>query len=113
MHDMNSDTTGSGPQHSGPGGVDAGRGPGGVDAGRESPRSRRWASTMSGYSGPVRLAHADSAARIDRPGDTHPGPPATEPLHRLAREEQEDVLLAPGATPRVGGRQPGPGGGAR
>jgi dGTPase len=61
-------------------------------------RNARWASTMSGYSGPVRLAHADSGARIDRPDAT-----AREPLERVAREEREDGLLAPGASRAVGG----------
>ena len=68
-------------------------------------RNVRWASTMSGYSGPVRLAHADSAARIDRPdaagtggGDAHP----RRPLEREAREEREEGFLAPGATRALG-----------
>jgi dGTPase len=62
---------------------------------------------MSGYSGPVRLAHADSAARIDRPdapGASDAG--ATEdvlpPLEREAREVREDGFLAPGATRAIG-----------
>ena len=55
---------------------------------------------MSGYSGPVRLAHADSHARIG----PAPGPPAADhappalPSGREEREELEDALLAPGAT---------------
>jgi dGTPase len=73
-------------------------------------RNVRWASTMSGYSGPVRLAHADSAARIDRPdaagavsaGDGTDGAPR-HPLEREAREEREEGFLAPGATRAVGG----------
>jgi dGTPase len=59
---------------------------------------------MAGYSGPVRLAHADSHARI---GPT-PGSPATErpepvaPCGRTEREELETTLLAPGATRAAG-----------
>ena len=75
--------------------------------GGKTERNVRWASTMSGYSGPVRLAHADSAARIDRadaPGDSGAG--ATEdvrpPLEREAREEREEGFLAPGATRAIG-----------
>ena len=66
----------------------------------ETERSARWAATMSGYAGPVRLAHADSHARIG-PG---PGSPAADhaqpamPSGREEREELEDSLLAPGAT---------------
>ena len=76
----------------------------------------RWASTMAGYSGPVRLAHADSSARIDRPGSAVPGAAratvargqrrlaaAAEPLARAAREEREDGFLAPGASRATGG----------
>jgi dGTPase len=71
-------------------------------------RNVRWASTMSGYSGPVRLAHADSAARIDRPGAGEPGAVDADddtrrPLEREAREEREAGFLAPGATRAVGG----------
>jgi dGTPase len=55
---------------------------------------------MSGYAGPVRLAHADSHARI-RPAPGSPpadhAPPAL-PSGRVEREEQEDSLLAHGAT---------------
>jgi dGTPase len=54
----------------------------------ETERSLRWASTMSGYSGPARLAHADS----------HAGVGEAEALERAAREEREDTLLAPKAT---------------
>src|SRR5271156_6928783 len=75
--------------------------------GGKTDRNVRWASTMSGYSGPVRLAHADSAARIDRGGAD--APPAADaeadtplPLEREAREEREAGFLAPGAT-RAGG----------
>src|SRR5476649_2092580 len=69
-------------------------------------RNVRWASTMSGYSGPVRLAHADSAARIDRADASEPGAPGADtplPLEREAREEREAGFLAPGATRAVGG----------
>jgi dGTPase len=67
-------------------------------------RNLRWASTMAGYSGPVRLAHADSSARIDRPGAAIPGESGgpAEPLARLAREEREDSFLAPGASRSCG-----------
>ena len=67
----------------------------------------RWASTMSGYSGPVRLAHADSRARVDDAADgADPGVPSgVGPLARTAREEQEDALLAPGATRAEGAGQ--------
>jgi dGTPase len=61
---------------------------------------------MSGYSGPVRLAHADSAARIDRADASEPGAPGADtplPLEREAREEREAGFLAPGATRAVGG----------
>jgi dGTPase len=66
----------------------------------KSARNVRWASTMAGYSGPVRLAHADSSARIDRPGTPAPegDAPDAEPLERAAREEREDGFLAPGAS---------------
>jgi dGTPase len=65
---------------------------------------------MAGYSGPVRLAHADSAARIDRPDAPGiggaSGDGASEdvrpPLEREAREEQEEGFLAPGATRAIG-----------
>jgi dGTPase len=74
-----------------------------VHGDKESDRNLRWASTMAGYSGPVRLAHADSSARIDRPGTPAPGGHApfasfAEPLVRDAREEREDEFLAPGAS---------------
>jgi dGTPase len=70
-------------------------------------RSARWASTMSGYSGPVRLAHADSHARIGPPlhSATPSGrAPRAEPSGRIERQELEDELLAPGAS-----RASGPG----
>jgi dGTPase len=63
-------------------------------------RSARWAATMAGYSGPVRLAHADSRARIGpAPGSLQgdESPPAV-PRGRVERRELEDSLLAPGAT---------------
>ena len=69
-------------------------------------RSTRWASTMDGYAGPVRLAHADSRARIDPITDTL-APPASPPRHAWGREEREELersLLAPGATRAVGCR---------
>jgi dGTPase len=69
----------------------------------------RWASTMSGYSGTVRLAHADSRARVDAAADgSEPAPPTplpAGPLARTAREEQEDAALAPGATRAEGAGQ--------
>jgi len=91
MHDMND---GAGGQDHVAGGQDHVAGAG------QSSRNLRWASTMSGYAGPVRLAHADSSARIDGPGQATPGGAhgAFEPLDRVAREEREDALLAPGAT---------------
>lgn len=56
---------------------------------------------MSGYSGPVRLAHADSHARVGPPPD--PSTPSglaarAVPSGRIEREQLEDELLAPGAT---------------
>jgi dGTPase len=75
----------------------------------ETARGRRWASTMSGYSGPIRLAHADSHARITPPADGPAGggagaePARIEPFARTAREEHEDALLAAGATRAAGG----------
>jgi dGTPase len=76
--------------------------------GGKSDRNVRWASTMSGYSGPVRLAHADSAARIDgevadAPGTSRAADAETPlPLEREAREDREAGFLAPGATRAVG-----------
>jgi dGTPase len=67
-------------------------------------RNIRWAATMAGYAGPVRLAHADSHARIGpAPGahaPDHPGPVA--PCDRAEREALEATLLAPGATRAAG-----------
>jgi dGTPase len=78
----------------------------------ESDRNLRWASTMAGYSGPVRLAHADSQARIDRPAaagvdlpealDEASEEASPAPLDRPGREEREDGLLAPGASRAIG-----------
>jgi dGTPase len=73
----------------------------------ETERSMRWASTMSGYSGPVRLAHADSHARIG-PAQDATGTPewsAAAPFGRAQREEREESLLAAGATRARGGGQ--------
>src|SRR6202042_70406 len=62
-------------------------------------RSARWAATMAGYSGPVRLAHADSRARMGPAPEGHPGTTAAAvPRGRAERRELEDSLLAPGAT---------------
>jgi dGTPase len=75
----------------------------------ESDRNLRWASTMAGYSGPVRLAHIDSSARIDGAADGAAGAERADdddsprPLDRLGREEREDDLLAPGASRARGG----------
>jgi dGTPase len=58
----------------------------------QSERSRRWAATMGGHgSDGVRTAHADSHALV---GTDHP----VAALGRDAREDAEDVVLAPGAT---------------
>jgi dGTPase len=68
----------------------------------------RWAATMEGYSGPVRLAHADSRARIVPTGDVPPASPRP-PCGRAEREELEATLLAPGATRSSGaGQRPQP-----
>ncbi len=70
----------------------------------ETERSARWAATMSGYAGPVRLAHADSHVHIgpaprSTPADrAHP----VAPSGREEREELEGSLLAAGATRAVG-----------
>ncbi len=66
----------------------------------ETPRGARWAATMAGYSGPVRLAHADSHARV-QPEESAAGGGrelATVPTGRAEREELEHELLASGAT---------------
>ena len=55
---------------------------------------------MAGYSGPVRLAHADSHARVG-PSAGSPAAdqaPSAAPRRREERRELEDALLAPGAT---------------
>jgi dGTPase len=72
---------------------------------RETERSMRWASTMSGYAGPVRLAHADSWARTRPAVEAAPSPGGSppEPFTRAAREDREDEILAPGATRAQGG----------
>jgi dGTPase len=63
---------------------------------------------MEGYSGPVRLAHADSRARIGPPGDAPLAEPRP-PCGRAEREELEVTLLAPGATRSSGaGDRPQP-----
>ena len=52
-------------------------------------RQQEWASTMGGHGGgALRRAHADSDAKIG----------SAELLGRVAREEAEEPLLAPGAT---------------
>jgi dGTPase len=55
---------------------------------------------MSGYAGEIRLAHADSSARIGpTPADGGLGVGAgLQPLVRVDREERDEALLAPGAT---------------
>jgi dGTPase len=55
---------------------------------------------MSGYAGPVRLAHADSHARIGPAPGSSPTDlaPLALPSGREEREELEHALLAPGAT---------------
>lgn len=66
----------------------------------ETDRGARWAATMEGYSGPVRLAHADSHATVAS-GGAWPPPGrarAAEPCGREEREALEHELLAPGAT---------------
>jgi dGTPase len=55
---------------------------------------------MAGYTGPVRLAHADSHARIGPAPDPQPetAPASAGPRGRSERRALEDTLLAPGAT---------------
>jgi dGTPase len=54
---------------------------------------------MAGYSGPVRLAHQNSHARIGPPPEGDPAHPAWPgPRDRSERLELEATLLAPGAT---------------
>src|ERR1700734_1804131 len=59
-------------------------------------RSARWAATMAGYAGPVRLAHADSHARMGPAAGSVPPPPAhlEAPRGRSERQELEESLLA-------------------
>jgi dGTPase len=78
-----------------------------VHSANRTARNERWASTMSGYAGAVRLAHADSWARIDGPAvvrdaEDSGGALPVAVLDREAREEREDGLLAPGASRAVG-----------
>jgi dGTPase len=69
----------------------------------ETQRSARWAATMAGYSGPVRLAHADSHARVaPAPARQEPGDGQSEASARVEREMLEESLLAPGATRATG-----------
>ncbi len=84
-------------------------------AGPNSERSRRWASTMAGFSpeadldgdkggheiGGLRVAHADSGATTGGPPVQVGGPGAV--LARSVREESEDSVLVPGATRAKGG----------
>lgn len=66
-------------------------------------RTQRWASTMQGFaSGGVHRAHADADRSVPHLGDV-----AARPLHRVAREDLEDVELAPGATRSKGAGQRG------
>ncbi len=76
----------------------------GVPKSGETERSARWAATMAGYSGPVRLAHADSHARIAPAREPVPADPdaCAVPHGREEREELEDTLLAPGASRPTG-----------
>ena len=55
---------------------------------------------MAGYSGPVRLAHENSHARIGPPPEAGPAHPAASlgPRDRSERLDLEATLLAPGAT---------------
>jgi dGTPase len=68
---------------------------------------------MAGYSGPVRLAHADSHARIEPAAGTDRDglPDRALPSGREERQELEATLLAPGATRSAGAgnrREPEP-----
>ncbi|HWD55683.1 MAG TPA: HD domain-containing protein [Acidimicrobiales bacterium] len=76
----------------------------GADGTVGTERNVRWAATMAGYAGPVRLAHADSHARVEPAPDTAPAdhPPVTSPRGRTEREDLEAALLAPGATRAAG-----------
>jgi dGTPase len=69
----------------------------------ETERNVRWAATMAGYSGPVRLAHADSRAGVGPvPDSPTAGDPVASPRDRHERQGLEDQLLAPGATRAAG-----------
>jgi dGTPase len=58
---------------------------------------------MTGYAGPVRLAHADSRARVGPPAeDPRGGGSLAEARGRQERQQLEDSLLAPGATRALG-----------
>ena len=58
---------------------------------------------MAGYDGPVRLAHADSHARVGPAAASNERvAAATEPSGRVEREALEESLLAPGATRALG-----------
>jgi dGTPase len=73
----------------------------------ETERAARWAATMSGYSGVIRLAHADSSARIGPGGADGGAGWGGGPLERAAREEREEGQLAPEASrARGGGERP-------
>jgi dGTPase len=63
----------------------------------ETERHRRWAATMDGFprDGGLRLAHADSRASV---GTAQRAGAAAAGLDRQAREDEEDRVLAPGAT---------------
>ena len=59
---------------------------------------------MAGYAGPVRLAHADSHARVGpAPGGGSAEPATPGAYGRTEREDLEASLLAPGATRARGG----------
>jgi dGTPase len=76
----------------------------GLSTSGETPRGARWAATMAGYSGPVRLAHADSRARVgpaDATAEAGWGLDAAA-NGRAEREGLEHELLAPGATRAAG-----------
>src|ERR1700688_1234993 len=63
----------------------------------ETERSRRWAATMAGHDAQgVRTAHAASSAPLGTDDEL-------SPLGRLAREDGQDRVLAPGATRATGG----------
>jgi dGTPase len=89
-------------------------------------RGRRWAATMQGFGmdgeghpaggddGWVRVAHADSGARVEPVADgapdgsaARPGPSFGRGMTREAREEDEDHRLVAGATRASGGGRRG------